>query len=186
MDEKTKEATFELIENEITALMDVRIGWGVLPREDVGEYYQLDREALRVIKAALKDYEKVKADTELDKMLMADLTKDMNEYHDKAEKAEAELEKVKAAHITDLEHIKVRDDSFGVLLDSNIRLEEELARWRPLIEAVEGADKNLLAESINNLEFLLEKFTTAYYGAGQDLAILRAALACREEKKCGA
>jgi hypothetical protein len=44
----------------------------------------------------------------------------MKAWQDRAEKAEA-------AHIKDLEHIKVRDDSFGVLLDSNIRLEEELA-----------------------------------------------------------
>ena len=39
--------------------------------------------------------EKVKAEVEQNKMLIADLTRDMNEYHDKAEKAEAELARYK-------------------------------------------------------------------------------------------
>jgi len=64
-------------------------------------------DSLRIELAHTKERAKsLEAEVELDKMLIADLTKDMNEYHDKAEKAEAEL-----------------------------------ARWKPLIEAARGVDK---------------------------------------------
>jgi len=180
------EAAFELIENEITALMDVRIGWGVLPREDVGEYYQLDREALRVIKVALRDYEKVKAEGKSLEEALGIAAKAYATLKARAEKAEAklattnkawdikqkqletaraEVEKVKdnlawmvrnRDHLLgQLEKVKAERDKLRARIgnailaenewlacvESHTKLEVELARWKPLIEAARGVDK---------------------------------------------
>jgi len=61
------------------------------------------------------------------------------------------------------------------------KAEAQLAKVAPLIQAVMGAKH--LPGIINNLEFLVTKFTKFYPGAPEELAILRAALALREGEK---
>jgi len=80
MDEKTKE-TLDIVYHLTRHIIGAPI-----------EPYDYKREM-----AALAHLQEMAEENELDKMLIADLTKDMNEYHDKAEKAEAELEELQDA-----------------------------------------------------------------------------------------
>lgn len=101
----------------------------------------------------------------------------LNTWHTTISEAwKARAEKAEAAHIKDLEHIKARDDSFGVLLDSNIRLEEELARWKPLLEAVKKAwlpADHPVAHSVSH--------TLIFANHVHEIDILIAALAYKEQ-----
>lgn len=63
------------------------ISW-YCPIDDRHEY----QDALSVLSSLASENVALKREVEQDKALIADLTRDMNEYHDKAEKAEAELD----------------------------------------------------------------------------------------------
>ena len=117
-----------------------------------------------------------KADDKLAEVtkLWSTAERDATHLYARMMKAEAQLAKV-------CERNRLMDDNFGSLLEKNIKLEEELAKQAPLIEAVMGAKH--LPGIINNLEFLVTKFTKFYPGAPEELAILRAALALREGEK---
>jgi chromosome segregation ATPase len=113
---------------------------------------------------------------------------DYEEQKARAEKAEAEL-------VAANKELEIRAESHNVAMAEVERLREDcdrtadvvveqmaqLAKQAPLIEAVMGAKH--LPGIINNLEFLVTKFTKFYPGAPEELAILRAALALREGEK---
>ena len=101
------------------------------------EFMPLGGGMLEEVIAILDDYAALRAENELGKMLIDDLTRDLNEENARAEKAEAEL-----------------------------------AKQAPLIDVImEGKiDRDALGRSY-------------FYETKQELAVLRAALALREEKK---
>jgi len=106
----------------------------------------------------------------------------------RAEKAEAELTRAEDRHHIDLmelraqeaqlakvcERNKLMDENFGSLLEKNINLEEQLAKQRPLIEAVMAEDAE---------PSFIEVQLRAHMNVEKLERLLRAALALRMEKK---
>jgi len=80
-----------LTPEQIVGLKGVVRGWkSIMPKDS---WFAADEHDYQDILAVLSDYAALKAENELNKMLIADLTRDLNEENTRAEKAEVKLER---------------------------------------------------------------------------------------------
>ena len=91
------------------------------------EFMPLGGGMLEEVIAILDDYAALRAENELGKMLIDDLTRDLNEENARAEKAEAELEKAKS----DLIDESKRRAAIAKSLQAH---QDQLAKQAPLVK----------------------------------------------------